>query len=136
MLSGNSLFRALVNNPGTDLTNAVQWQPAGVLGNQYVTVADALLPVSSLLDLDISDLAVSQATVRAFFAAGTVAATEQMFTAEQGTLGRVQVDLRGLTEGPYRVEIVGASAAVLRGFTCYLAPGAGARTGSASSTSE
>ena len=80
---------------------------------------------------------VSQATVRAFFAAGTVAATEQTFTAEQGTLGRVQVDLRGLTAGPYRVEIVGASAAVLRGFTCYLAPAAQApRTGSASSTSE
>jgi hypothetical protein len=124
VLSGNSLFRALVNNPGTNLTNAAQWQPAGELGNQYVTVADALLPVSGLFDLDISDLAVSQATVRAFLGAGTVVATEQTFTAEQGTLGRMQVDLRGLTEGPYRVEIVGASAAVLREFMYYLAPGA------------
>jgi hypothetical protein len=122
VLSANSLFRALVDNPGTDLTNAAQWQPAGTLGNQYVTAADVLLPVSSLFDLDISDLAMSQATVRAFFAAGTVAATEQMFTAEQGTLRQVQVDLRGLSEGPYRVEIVGASGAVIRGFTCYLAP--------------
>jgi hypothetical protein len=124
VLSGNSLFRALVNNPGTDLANAAQWQPAGVLGNQYVTVADALLPVSGLFDLDITDLAVSQATVRAFFSAGTVAATEQTFTAEQGTLGRVQVDLRGLAEGPYRVEIVGTSGAVVRTFPCYLAAGA------------
>jgi hypothetical protein len=66
VLSGNSLFRALVDSPGTDLSNAAQWQPAGALGNQYVTVADALLPVSGLFDLDISDLAVSQATVRAF----------------------------------------------------------------------
>jgi hypothetical protein len=122
VLSGNALFRALVDSPGTDLTNAAQWQPGGDLGNQYVTVADALLPVSSLFDLDITDLAVSQATVRAFFAAGTVAATEQTFTAEQGTLRHVQVDLRGLTEGPYRVEIVAASGAVIRGFPCYLAP--------------
>jgi len=36
----------------------------------------------------------------------------------------VQVDLRGLPEGPYRVEIVGASGAVIRGFSCYLAPAA------------
>jgi hypothetical protein len=124
VLSANSLFRALIDSPGTDLSNAAQWQPAGVLGNQYVTAADALLPVSGLFDLNISDLAVSQVTVRAFFAAATVAATEQMFAAEQGTLRQVQVDLRGLSEGPYRVEIVGASGAVIRGFTCYLAPAA------------
>lgn len=121
VLSGNSLFRALVNSPGTDLTNAAQWQPAGELGNQYVTVADALLPVSSLFNLDISDLAVSQATIRVFFDAGTVVVTEQAFTAEQGTLRQVQVDLHGLTEGLYRVEIVGASNVVIRGFTCYFA---------------
>jgi hypothetical protein len=122
VLFGNALFRALIDSPGTDLTNAAQWQLAGELGNQYVTVADALLPVSSLFDLDITDLAVSQATVRAFFSAGSVAATEQTFTAEQGTLRQVQVDLRGLAEGPYRVEIVGASGAVIREVSCYLAP--------------
>jgi hypothetical protein len=124
VLSGNSLFRALIDNPGTDLTNAGQWQPAGVLGNQYVTVADAILPVSSLFDLDISDLAVPQATVRVRFPTGTDVATEQTFAAEQGTLRQVQVDLRGLTPGPYRVEIVAVSGAVIRGFSCYLAPAA------------
>jgi len=56
VLFGNALFRALIDSPGTDLTNAAQWQLAGELGNQYVTVADALLPVSSLFDLDITDL--------------------------------------------------------------------------------
>lgn len=124
VLSGNSLFRALIDTPGTDLTNAAQWQPAGVLGNQYVTVADAVLPVSLLLHLDISDLAVPQATVRVRFPVGSAAATEQMFAAEQGTLRQVQVDLRRLRRGPYRVEIVGISGAVLREFTCYLAPAA------------
>jgi hypothetical protein len=122
VLAANSLFRALVDNPGTDLTNAAQWQPAGTLGNQYVTTADLLQPVSGLFDLDIGDLAVSQATVRAFFAARTVAAIERTFTAEQGTLSQVQVDLRGLAEGPYRIEVVGSSGAVIRGFACYHAP--------------
>ncbi|PYR63304.1 MAG: hypothetical protein DMF87_09930 [Acidobacteria bacterium] len=122
VLSGNALFRALVDSPGTDLTNAAEWQAAGVLGNQYVTVADALLLMSSLFDFDISDLAVSQATVRVFTPTGTVAAIEQTFTAEQGTLGDVQMDLRPLAQGAYRVEIVDASATVLRAFPCYLAP--------------
>jgi hypothetical protein len=124
VLSGNSLFRALIDNPGTDLTNAARWQPAGVLGNQYVTVADAVLRVSDLFDADISDLAVSQATVRVRLPVGTAVATEQTFAAEQGTLGQVQVDLRGLTPGPYRVEIVAVSGALIRGFSCYLAPAA------------
>jgi hypothetical protein len=122
VLSGNSLFRALIDNPGTNLANAAQWQPAGVLGNQYVTVADAILPVSGLFDLDVSDLAVPQATVRVFTPTGTAPAIEQALAAEQGTLGHVQVDLRALTQGRYRLEIVGASGAVLRQFSCYLAP--------------
>jgi hypothetical protein len=124
VLAGNALFRALIDSPGTDLTNAAQWQPAGVLANQYITVADAILPVASLFDLDISDLAVSQAIVRVFVPTGTAAAIEQTFVSDQGTLGHVQVDLRALNPGPYRVEIVGGSGAVLRGFPCYLAPAA------------
>jgi hypothetical protein len=122
VLSANALFRARVDSPGTNLANAAEWQPAGVLGNQYVTVADTALPVSSLFDLDIADLAVSQATVRVFTPTGTVAAIEQTFTTAQGTLGHVQVDLRALTQGAYRVEIVDAAGAVVRGFSCYLAP--------------
>jgi hypothetical protein len=122
VLSGNSLFRALIDGPGAVLANAAEWQPAGVLANQYVTVADATLPVSSLFDLDISDLAVPQATVRVFTPAGTGPAIEQTFVATQGTLDHVQVDLRGLAQGRYRFDIVGASGAVLRGFSCYLAP--------------
>jgi hypothetical protein len=128
VLSGNALFRALIDDPGTDLTNAARWQPAGVLGNQYVTVADAVLPVSSLAEVDISDLAVPQATVRVRFPAGTAVATEQIFAAEQGTLDRIQLDLRRLTPGRYRVEIVGISGAVIREFPCYLAPAAGSES--------
>ena len=124
VLSGNALFKALVDNPGTDLTNAAKWQPAGVLGNQYVTAADALLPVSSLFNLDIGDLAVAQATVRVFTPSGAVAVMEQAFATDQGTLDQVQVDLRALTQGLYLVAIAGASGAVLRSFRCYLAPAA------------
>ena len=122
VLSANRVFRALIDNPGTNLNNAAEWQPVGVLGNQYVSAADAILPVSPLLNLTIDDLALSRATVRVFPSGGTAAATEQTFAAEQGTLRQVQIDLRGLTPGTFRVEILDAGAAVVRAFSCYLAP--------------
>ncbi len=125
VLSSNALFRALVDGPGADFSNAAEWQAVGVLGNQYVTAADAVLPVTGLLDLDISDLAVSQANVRAFLSVGSVAAIDQTFAAEQGTLSRVQVDLRGLSDGLHRLEIVDPAGAVIRTLSCYLAPDAG-----------
>lgn len=122
VLFSNQIFRALVDNPSTNLTDATQWQPVGLLGNQYATVADTILPVSRLFNLDISDLAVALVTVRAFSAGGTVVATEQTFAAAQGTLSQVQIDLRGLTPGPYRVEILNAAAVVVREHPCFLSP--------------
>lgn len=124
VLSGNRLFRALVDNAGTDLGNAADWQPVGVLGNQYATVADAVLPVSSLFNLDISDVALSQATVRLSRSNGTAIVKEQTFATEQGALDQVQIDLRGLTPGSYRVEIRDGAGVVVpgRGFSIYLAP--------------
>jgi hypothetical protein len=124
VLFGNRLFRALVDSPGTDLGNAAQWQPAGVLGNQYVTVTDAVLPVSGLFDLDISDGALSQATVRLFRSNSSVVVKEQTFAAGQGTLGPVQIDLRGLPPGPYRVEVLDGAGLVVPGLgsPIYLAP--------------
>jgi hypothetical protein len=122
VLFSNQLFRALLDNPGTDLTKATDWQPAGMLGNQYVTVTDAILPVSGLFNLDISDAALALATVRVFPSGGTVAATEQTYATAQGTLSQVQIDLRGLTPGRYRVDILNAAGVVVRELPCFLSP--------------
>jgi hypothetical protein len=122
VLFSNRLFRALVDNPGTDLTVPTDWQPVGVLGNQYATMADGIRPVAGLFNLDITDLALATATVRAFPSGATVAATEHTFTTAQGTLRQVQVDLRGLTPGRYRVEIINAAGVVVRELPCFLAP--------------
>jgi hypothetical protein len=121
VLFRNQLFRALVDNPGTDLTNATEWQAAGMLGNQYVTVADTMLPVSGLFNLDISDAALALATVRVLPPGGTTAAT-QTFETTQGTMSQVQIDLRGLRPGRYRVEILNAAGDVVRELPCYLSP--------------
>jgi hypothetical protein len=44
VLSANQVYRARVNNPGGDLSDATVWQPVTPLANQYVTVADASDP--------------------------------------------------------------------------------------------
>ncbi len=122
VLFSNQIFRALVDNPGTDLTDVTQWQPVSVLGNQYATGADTIQPVAGMFNLDISQLAVALVTVRVFASSGTVVATEQTFAAPQGTLSHVQIDLRGLKPGPYRIEIVDAAGAVVRELPCFLSP--------------
>jgi len=122
VLFSNQVFRALIDNPGTDLTKAAEWQPVSVLGNQYVTVADTILPVSGLFNLDISDAALTQATVRVFPPGGTVAVKEQAFTTAQGTLSQLQIDLRGLAAGRYSVEVLDESGSAFRELPCFLLP--------------
>jgi hypothetical protein len=126
VLSANQLFRALVNNPGPNLNNPAAWQPSGTLGNQYASAADAALQVSALINLDVGAAALPQATIRVFRANETTIVSEQTFTAGQGTLGQVQVDLRGLARGPYRLEVLDAALVVVPGVggPVYLAPAA------------
>jgi hypothetical protein len=105
VLSVNRLFRALVDSPGADLTNAAQWQPAGVLANQYAGSLDAALLAGALFDLDLAAASLPQATIRIFRVGQTTPSSEQTFVASQGVLGRVQVDLRGLVPGRYDIEV-------------------------------
>jgi len=122
VLSANRLFQARVNGPGPSLANAADWQPIGTLGNQYATVADATLPVSGLLDLDITGTALIQATVQVLRPGDPAAVLEQTFDAGGATLSVVQLDLRALRPGPYRIALLDAARAVVpgRGLVIYV----------------
>jgi hypothetical protein len=124
VLSANRVLRALVDGPGNNLANAADWQPVATLGNQYVTAGDASLPVAGLLNLDVVDLALPQLTIQLFRPGDPLAAGEQTFVSEQGTLDRVQIDVRGFAPGPYRVEVLDGARAIVpgRGFPVYLSP--------------
>jgi hypothetical protein len=126
VLSANQIFRAQVNSPGTNLNNPADWQPAGLLGNQYVSTADNALQVTRLFNLDLGAAALPQATVRVFRANETTVASEQTFVAGQGVLGQVQIDLRTLAPGPYRLEVLDGGLVVVPGpgGPIYLAPAA------------
>jgi hypothetical protein len=129
VLFANRLYRAAIDGPGTDLGNAAEWQALGMLANQYATAADAVLPVSGLFNLNLRDAALPQATIRLFRSGETMAAAERTFAAEQGILDEVQIDLRGLSPGLYRLEVLDGALAIVpgRGLSIYLAPAA--RTG-------
>lgn len=122
VLSGNQILRALVDNPTANLADATQWQAAGLLGNQYVTAADTTLAVPPLFTLDLTSAALPQALVRVIPAGGAAAAVDQQIAAAQGTLTQVQIDMRGLTPGPYRVEILDGAGVVVRTLACFLSP--------------
>jgi hypothetical protein len=129
VLAGNQVFRALVDDPGTDLTVATDWQPAGTLANQYAAAVDSTLPVAGLFNLDLADLALPKATIQLFRPNDPVAVAEQTFELPTGVLDQVQVDLRGLRPGPYRVEVLDGARVLIagRGFPLYFAPDAGTR---------
>lgn len=124
VLSANQVYRALVDGPGTDFTNAAEWKPLGALANQYASVADTIILVGNLLNLDISDSALPRATIRVFRAGNTTAAWEQTFVAEQGTLTQVQVDLRSLAPGLYRIDVLDDALVIVpgRSLPIYVAP--------------
>jgi hypothetical protein len=106
VLSANQVFRALVNGPGANLGNPADWQNIGTLGNQYAGSTDLRILAGSLFSLDVSAAALPRAIVRVFPGASPAPATEQDFDAGQGSLSSVQVDLRGLAAGPYRIEVL------------------------------
>ena len=111
VLSNNTLYQALVNAPGTDLTNATNWKPIGTLANQYVSSADALTLIGSLFAWDISSAALPSATVRLY--KGATLVSEQSFSVPQGTLSQVPLDLRNVPSGVYRLELRNAAMAVI-----------------------
>ena len=124
VLSSNKLFRARVNGPGADFTVASDWEPIATLGNQYATAADAVRLASGVLDLDVGELAQPRLTVLLLPANGVVPVLEQTFAAAAGNLGSVQVDLRALPAGTWRLQFLDAARTVLpgRGFAIHLAP--------------
>ncbi|MEM8614269.1 MAG: hypothetical protein AAGF93_19780 [Cyanobacteria bacterium P01_H01_bin.105] len=109
VLANNQLYRALqAVTAGSDLNNAALWEPFAIVANQYVTSADSLAVRPILFNLDLSDVALTQATVRIISGATTVA-WERTFESTNGPLETVQVTLSTLQSGRYRLELLDAA---------------------------
>lgn len=115
VLSANELFEALVDGPGTDLTIATDWDPAGTLANQYVSRADLVDLKPHVFDMDLTAGAVPEATARVFRPGQATEVYEQSFSAESGNLTRVQLDLRHLAAGRYSLVFLDGGLAPIPG---------------------
>lgn len=111
VLFGNFIYRALVNSPGADLSNSGKWEVITLLANQYACSADKLQLRPPVFNLDLNGAALAQATVRVFRLGETDAAAERAYIAPSGTLSIVQIDLRELVAGAYRLEVLDSAQA-------------------------
>ncbi|ETX04317.1 hypothetical protein [Candidatus Entotheonella palauensis] len=115
VLFDNQLYRALVDSPSNDLSDNTQWALHGTLANRYATAADHRILRPTLFNLDLSGAALSQATVRLFRPGEITAVAERVYSAESGNLDTVQLDLRHLAPGSYRLEVLNSALTVLPG---------------------
>ncbi len=106
VLSNNRVYRALVERPGSDFGNHSQWLLLAVLANQYVTPQDRVVLTAGLFDLDLTGKGLTQAIVRLIRTGEDVPAIEESHVVENGELGRIQLDLRGLSAGLYRLQVM------------------------------
>lgn len=122
VLSGNRIYRARIDAPGTDLSNASEWEELQLLANQYVSPVDKLVSRPTVFELDLSGAALTHATVRLHRSGESLVAAERTYAASSGTLSIVPVDLHDLAPGAYRLEVLDGALAPLPnlGFQFYL----------------
>lgn len=122
VLAVNRLYRALKDTPGNDLSNSADWRLVSTLANQYVTSADRVTVEPMLFNLELSHAALPQATVRVIKHGENIIAWENRYQSESGNLGTVQLDLRSLSPGTYRLEVLDRNLTVIPdlGFEFYL----------------
>ena len=108
VLRANELFRALVNGPGTNLSDATQWSNAGSLANQYVTSNDQLPLRPRVFAVDVTSAAATVLELRVTRPGVATPVWQHRYQSDQ-TLDGLQADLRGLDDGRYRLEVLNSA---------------------------
>ncbi len=109
VLRASELFRALVNGPSADLNDANQWNNEGSLANQYVTRDDQLRLQPRVFAIDVTAAAATVLELRVTRPGAAAAAVWQRRFESDQTLSSLQVDLRGLGDGRYRLEVLNSA---------------------------
>lgn len=113
VLAGDHLFRALVNGPGGDLANPADWADLGPIANQYVTRADRMILHAPVFARNVAALGASVLEGRVSRPGQGVVHVERMVSPEP--LQKLQIDLRGMPDGRYRVDFHDATGALVAG---------------------
>lgn len=122
VLATNRLYRARVDAPGSDLDNTAHWERLMTLPNQYVTSADYRSVKSTRFHLDLRGAAQPEVTVQILRRDETTPVWRRHYRAETGNLDTVQLDLRHLLPGAYRLAVMDSALTDLPdlGFEFYL----------------
>ncbi len=116
VLQDDVVYQALVDSPGTDLSNATEWQELTELPNQYVTAQDYLTLYGETVAIDVSSAAIGQASVEILPLGSSTVLARQDFSNTSGNLALLQVALTSLPPGAYHLQVVDASHMVLSQF--------------------
>ena len=126
VLADYVIYRALINNPGTDLNNAAEWESIDQLANQHVTADDYLPLHADKVELDVSSAGQSQVSALVYRLGESTAVWQQLFISDDGNLDVLPLYLSDLRAGAYHLEIRDNTDTVLTGFDYdfYLDPAA------------
>jgi hypothetical protein len=116
VLADDVIYRALISNPGTDLSDAAEWQVVSQLPNQHVTGDDYLPVHADQVSIDISAAAISEATVRIYRIDSSTVVHQQQFFADSADLDDLTIQLNHLRPGTYHLEVENSSNTVLADF--------------------
>jgi hypothetical protein len=105
VLADYVIYRALINNPGTDLNNAAEWESIDQLANQHVTADDYLPLHAEKIELDVSSAGQSQVSVLVYRLGEPAAVWQNLFISDNGNLDVVQLYLSDLKAGAYHLEV-------------------------------
>ncbi len=106
VLSQNVVYKALVENPGSNLSNIANWQNLGPLSHQYVSHLDktALFPPQFQVDLSLAGI--STGTVRITLKASGAVVLSVPFTFGATGPKTVALSMSGLEEGLYQLDVL------------------------------
>lgn len=113
VLSDDRIYRALVDGPGTDLTDNTDWQLLSNLPRQHVTGEDFLPLHSGQLKVDVGTAGIARASAAVYPLGESEAVWQRQFIAENGNLNELVLPLQHLRPGAYHLEIADSLQTVL-----------------------
>lgn len=117
VLSDDRIYRALIDSPGTDLTDTTEWQLQIELPHQHVTGDDYLPLHGAMLKRDISTENIAQAFVAVYPLGESQPVWQKQYIADDNHLKEIVLQLHHLPPGAYHLEVKDSSQTVLPDLT-------------------
>lgn len=112
VISGDHLFEAAQDNPGSDFANTADWTDLGALANQYATLADTRVLRPATFSVDVASVATTRIDTELRRPGAATIVQHRRFE-DNTPLQSIPVDLSGFAEGPFELTFQDGNGAVL-----------------------